>query len=327
MDLSQKYIMCINCIFVKVRYLLFMILLMSSSLHVRGVANSWGYQLQNYDIDVLKAFNAQLIVMDYSMNGSDASAFSASEIRDIQSTGKTLVSYISIGEAEDYRYYFDQTWLTNPPSWLDSENPNWEGNYKVKYWDPEWQSIVYNYIDKIISAAFNGIYLDIVDGYEFYQDSVPDASELMVDFVSNISEYAKNKAGSEFLIIPQNGEGLLSSSSYRSVIDAIGKEDLYLEDDGKTKKTAEKDYSESMLDLLIADSKPVYLVEYTSDTASINYVKEQASLKGYTLYIGTRDLDRLVNQSFTTSESSSLLLIPSLIALVIVRKIFSHKSN
>ena len=28
------------------------------------------------------------------------------------------------------------------PSWLEDENPDWEGNYRVKYWEAEWQKII-----------------------------------------------------------------------------------------------------------------------------------------------------------------------------------------
>ena len=288
-----------------------------SSIQIR----SWGYQLQNYDIDTLKLFDADILVIDYSKDGTDTQAFTKEEVVDIQSSGKQVVSYISIGEAEDYRYYFDDSWLSSPPVWMDGENPDWEGNYKVKYWDPEWQTIIFGYLDKIISAGFDGVYLDIIDAYEFYEDSVPKATQLMIEFVTNISNYTREKAGSDFLIIPQNGEGLLQNDGYRAVIDAIGKEDLYLEEDGITHKTDEREYSENLLDLLTRDGKPVLLVEYTSNQDAISFVQEQAQKKGYTLYIGVRALDRLVDQNFSTSESNiSFLLLPSITTLVILRK-------
>ena len=37
--------------------------------------------------------------------------------------------YMSIGEAEDYRYYWEDDWAENSPAWLGGENPDWEGNY------------------------------------------------------------------------------------------------------------------------------------------------------------------------------------------------------
>jgi len=45
----------------------------------------------------------------------------------------------------------------------DRENPDWEGNYKVHYWDAGWQAIIYgnadSYCRKILDAGFDGAYL------------------------------------------------------------------------------------------------------------------------------------------------------------------------
>ena len=80
---------------------------------------------------------------------------------------------MSIGEAEDYRYCWQSSWSTNRPSWLDAENPNWEGNYKVKYWNKDWQNIIFgnssSYTQKVINAGFDGVYLDIIDAFEYYE--------------------------------------------------------------------------------------------------------------------------------------------------------------
>ena len=80
---------------------------------------------------------------------------------------------MSIGEAEDYRYYWQADWSTNPPSWIEEENPDWEGNYIVKYWEQEWQDIIYgndnSYLKKIVDAGFDGVYLDIIDAFEYFE--------------------------------------------------------------------------------------------------------------------------------------------------------------
>ncbi len=83
---------------------------------------------------------------------------------------RIVLCYMSIGEAEDYRWYWVPSWAADPPSWLGPENPDWPGNYLVEYWDPEWQAIIYGspdaYLDRIIAAGFDGVYLDKVDSFE-----------------------------------------------------------------------------------------------------------------------------------------------------------------
>lgn len=126
-------------------------------------------------IDAVTSTNYDLLIMDLFF--TDGTIFSASEI-DLLKTkangGKRLViCYMSIGEAEDYRYYWQTEWNTSKPEWLDAENPDWAGNFKVKYWHPEWQAIIYgndaSYLKKILDANFDGVYLDIIDAFEYYE--------------------------------------------------------------------------------------------------------------------------------------------------------------
>ena len=71
-----------------------------------------------------------------------------------------VVCYMSIGEAEDYRYYWQNDWKPNNPSWIEKENPAWKGNYKVRYWEQEWQDVIFgndnSYLKKILDAQFDG---------------------------------------------------------------------------------------------------------------------------------------------------------------------------
>jgi cysteinyl-tRNA synthetase, unknown class len=88
---------------------------------------------------------------------------------------RLVIAYMSIGEAEDYRYYWNDDWYANPPAWMDLENPDWPGNYKVRYWDPEWQAIICGsqgaYLDRLLAAGFDGAYLDIVDAFEYFEET------------------------------------------------------------------------------------------------------------------------------------------------------------
>ena len=120
--------------------------------------------------------NYDLILMDLFFN--DNQEYTQSEIAALKTKangGKRLViSYMSIGEEEDYRYYWQSDWDKNKPEWLDKENPNWKGNYKVWYWEKEWQDIIYgndnSYLKKILDAGFDGVYLDIIDAFDYYEE-------------------------------------------------------------------------------------------------------------------------------------------------------------
>jgi len=126
-------------------------------------------------IAAVTASNYDLLVMDlFFQDGTPFTAEEISHLKNKANGGKRLVlSYLSVGEAEIYRYYWQSSWNNTKPSWLDAENPNWPGNFKVKYWDPEWQKILFgndaSYSKKILDTGFDGVYLDIIDAFEYYQ--------------------------------------------------------------------------------------------------------------------------------------------------------------
>ncbi len=94
-----------------------------------------------------------------------------------KSNGKRrqVVAYCSLGEAEDYRPYWNPDWSVTMPNWIDKENPDWEGNYKVKYWTDEWKKILFgtrnSYIDTIMRLGFDGLFLDVIDAYEYFENN------------------------------------------------------------------------------------------------------------------------------------------------------------
>lgn len=126
-------------------------------------------------INAVVQTNYDMLIMDLFFD--EDTWFSQAEINQIKQKangGKRLVvCYMSIGEAEDYRYYWQSSWEDSRPDWLNEENPDWEGNYKVKYWEKEWQDIIFgndnSYTKKILDAGFDGVYLDIIEAYEYYE--------------------------------------------------------------------------------------------------------------------------------------------------------------
>ena len=255
------------------------------------------YQLQNYDLVALEAAGADLYIIDYSKEGDEESRFTSDEVQRLQNVtwDGNVLSYISIGEAEDYRYYWQSDWTRNEPSWLGATNPDWEGNYKVKYWDPDWQEIVFDYIDRIMESGFNGVYLDIIDAYEYWGpdgDSGLDratAEQDMVDFVVSISEYTKSR-DPDFLIYHQNGEVLGVHSEYIAAVDGIGREDVWYNDND-----VQDDTNTTLwyLSLFADEDKHVIVIDYPTDPELIADFCGKAEALGYSSYPGVRDLDEI----------------------------------
>lgn len=129
-----------------------------------------------YDfLTALQGTNYDLLIIDLFCCGKELTASDIQSLKTKQNGGSRLVlCYMSIGEAENYRWYWQSAWHSYPPPWLEKENPDWPGNYKVRYWNEEWQSILMgfsdSYLDKILNAGFDGAYLDIIDAFEYFEN-------------------------------------------------------------------------------------------------------------------------------------------------------------
>lgn len=264
----------------------------------------------------LAASERDVVVIDYSHSGAKDGKWTAAEIDGIRKgkAGRKVVAYISIGEAEDYRDYWKKEWdpkktgkpTAAAPGWLNQVNPEWKGNYKVRYWHKDWQQIILRYVDQIIAQGFNGIYLDIVDGFEFYEHDPKNKTWIdnrknpetgntyrqdMIKWVQTIADHAR-KTKPSFLIIPQNGSQLLADAGFLKTIDAIGIEDLFT--DGKKKQPA--DHTQPVLaslKLIKQAGKPVLLIEYPTNAKLKQLAQDGAKQNGLVLLITDRQLKTL----------------------------------
>ena len=126
-------------------------------------------------IEQFEAINIPLLIVDiYDGMGNLLTEEMINQLkRNKDGSQRKVVAYMSIGEAEDYRPYWENNWYEKAPSWLMDLNPMWEGNYKVAYWDLAWHDIIVNdedsYLNKILDRGYDGVYLDIIDAYEYFE--------------------------------------------------------------------------------------------------------------------------------------------------------------
>jgi len=320
--------------------------------------NDFLYQLQDepeLDLEAIGATAFDLVIMDYSRDGSEEGEFGADEIQALKDSPggtKIVLAYISIGEAEIGRFYFDNSWITpNPdtspdepfeltgqaPEFLAPPNPDWPDNFKVRYWLELWQQIIISnpgnhpiigdnlsYLDRIIDAGFDGIYMDIIDAYEFFgpdeiegNDENRHSAANMISFVMAIADHARYERGlSEFIIVPQNGAAIIDESSYVAdalqlgtdveeeaelqevlyfaAIDAIGVEDtLYFGDKDEDNPFAPDEDRNVIIDLYRQQGNLVLATDYLTQDNTIDDFYDRARDLNWIPYATVRALDQI----------------------------------
>jgi len=264
---------------------------------------TWEYQLQSYHLAEPGRTRSDLLVVDFSRSdpkGGPMVPLTAEEVARLQRKkggGRRLVlAYLSVGEAEEYRYYWRPEWRASAPEWLIGENCRWPRNHVVRYWQRGWKDIVFSgadsYLARIVAAGFDGVYLDRIDAHHDVERMQASAREDMERFVVELSGAAKRmKRG--FLVVAQNAEDLLSSPAYRAAIDGIAKEDLLygVGGTGKRNDRALIDWSLRQLQLMRSEGKAVLAAEYLRSAEQIASARSELKSLGIVGVFPPRALD------------------------------------
>lgn len=216
--------------------------------------NSWFYYLgfeptvntlnqminSNYDLVVIEPIFTDKGNADFPISALVADLHNAPR-------PKQVIAYIDIGQAEDWRTYWQGGWGIGNPSWIVANDPDgWEGNFPVAYWHPEWQDIWLNnvdgYLKKLIDAGFDGIYLDWIEAYseentvEAARVAGVDPKAKMIEWVGKLKAYgiARNP---NFLVIAQNSAELVESDEYVSIIDGLAQEQTWFDGGAENEPT------------------------------------------------------------------------------------------
>lgn len=257
-------------------------------------AAPWLYQLQNPEAKAIADAGFPIAVIDYSRDGSDRWRHRRGDIVALNRKGIATLAYLSIGEAENYRFYWQRGWVqrkdsntftSSAPAWLGRTNPDWRGNYKVRYWDPSWRDeVLAPYLRRIARQGFRGVYLDIVDAFEYWADPAnygadgetfrsgdprgdeAEAAHRMIELVEWIADQGRKSSrfGRRFQVFPQNGENILrhdSGGRFLRAISGIGVEDLFF-DELNRQPARETRYRLRFLRRIARAGKPVLCVDY-----------------------------------------------------------------
>lgn len=303
---------------------------------------TWGYQLQGLlgaplDPAALAAAGHDLIVTDFARDGTEATKLTADEvalIKDGPGGRSVAAAYLSIGEASDFRSFWEAGWTSNglasgtllasAPDWLGPTNPDWPESRKVRYWDPEWQEIIYNdagtgWLDQIVAQGFDAAYLDIVDAYYFWavearaSDRVAgdpargdeaEAARRMIDFIVEMTAHAR-QSNPDFFVILQNGEFILDAleggdpmrvAALLGAVGAIAVEDTYYRGgrDENNPLAPDADKIDVLQRDFLGNGIPVLVVDYVSRPELAADLVRRAAEDGFIAFAAPdRELDRL----------------------------------
>ena len=287
---------------------------------------SWAYQIQGLDKsgadDALVDSPYDLLVIEPTRSAKGSEDFdTAGLVARLHERGKLVLAYLDIGEAEDYRFYWEDDWrrpgrgAAGEPGFLVTVDPDgWSGNYPVAYWDQRWKDVViygeHSLLNMVLEDGFDGVYLDWIEAFgepsvaaaAAAQDIDPAAE--MVQFVREVDQYARERSPA-FVVVAQNGADLAEEvPQYLEVIDGLAQEDLSYGGEADTEwgdpdsgdvPTPEEDrlYLMELLELYREAGIPLFCVDYALQSDHVEEAYRRHQEAGCLGYVSQTPLSRL----------------------------------
>ncbi len=290
------------------------------------------YQLQDLDADgaveALAASSYDMLVVEPGHNFSEYPYDTAALVRALgnkpDDTARVLLAYIDVGQAEDYRAYWQTDWRaptatrSGHPDFLVTVDPDgWSGNYPVAYWDARWQALWLGetgIVAELAAYGFDGIYLDWVEAYDddlvraaAARDGVSPEHE-MIAFIERLGA-AGRAVDPDFAVVPQNAPYLIDTdpARYLAAIDALAVEDTWFHgygdsdwddpDGGDKRDRHDGDYATAnrlaQIGLYQQAGLPVFSVDYALDPQNVALVYREASEAGFVPLVTRVALSRM----------------------------------
>ena len=151
--------------------------------NIRGLKNVQNYlyltDSSNFDrqqdfVIAVSNTNYDLIIVDVFHKGRTPYTKAAVQGMKFKKLGarRLVFAYMNIGIAENYRYYWRDSWAEGDPSFISETMPANPDKYYVEYWQAGWRRIITgntnSYIYGIIKQGFDGVVLGGLDNYKFF---------------------------------------------------------------------------------------------------------------------------------------------------------------
>ncbi len=278
----------------------------------------WAYQIQKLNtsgaVTKLVNSNFDLLVVEPTRSDKETPNFKTKKmVTRLKNSDKIVLAYVDIGEAENWRWYWENDWEVGNPEFIITEDPDgWAGNYPVAYWDEEWKDIMIygedSALQQVLDDGFNGIYMDWIEAYDdedvkaAAKEAGVDPKEEMIEFIREIKKYAR-KQNSDFFIVAQNGAELVKRhKEYLNIIDAIAQENVSYRGQADVKWKSSKSgniknkwrkWDRMALKPYVNAGLPVFSVDYATKIAKINKAYGFASRHDYIPFVSRTPLSRL----------------------------------
>ncbi len=209
-------------------------------------------------------------------------------IRKLQKLGTEVIAYVNLGMAEEWRSYWKERWRRSPPRWIAEKSREWSGEYVVMFWHPAWRRILRRVLKSIEREGYDGILLDNIDVYEYWEEKGCKAEEKLLMII----KWIKLTYNGKIYVNIGSGLKLIYDEEFMKLVDGVLREEVWASYRG----VIDPEETKEILNALIyakQRGKDVVILDYSNDERLTNAILSECAILGFKCYIGSRDLNSL----------------------------------
>jgi len=255
-------------------------------------------QYQHLDFQAVQRADPDVLIMDSSRDGAGTEEWTPQEVARLKvrpdGTSRLLLGYLSVGEAEDYRFYWPRGGA--PPAFAGPENPRWPGNFRVRHWTPEWHRVLFgtpsSWVDRVVRQGFDGLFLDTVDSCEVWeQDGRPGACAEMAALIRRLTSHARSLRP-DLVVVANNPFPLMDHPGVRQALTGAMSEDRLFRN-GRMLRGKALEAALAPLRTIRREGLAVLVLEYPGSPSARQVLATLCRQEGFLCHASTPSLDTI----------------------------------
>lgn len=270
--------------------------------------------LKDIDLSAIASSKFDLVIIDESADGTEATRFTKAQVDSLSGTGNTakrILAYLNVGFADPNRFYWQDSWDANDDGTPDSGAPSFLGQrnattglYAVRYWQAGWQAIVSQMVSRVVASGFDGVMLDGSTAISFWGPAGASGENRttagrdfadLITSVGNIGRNTLNKA--DFGLFARNVATLSGVSSMVSAVTGIVQDNISFDGNNNRRTTSTFATINNSLRAFRTAGKLRLNNEFVTGSSNVSTAFRTAKSSGFVAYVTNKDFRGLTISS------------------------------
>ncbi|WP_088336279.1 endo alpha-1,4 polygalactosaminidase [Methanopyrus sp. KOL6] len=209
--------------------------------------------------------------------GLNGRPWTKEELQKVENTGVKPIAYLPVCVVAEYHPTMYRE--AERRSLLGVDDPEWPGDYAVKFWEPAWRNVLRSELVRFKELGFEGVFLDVVDAhshswYVRWYDRVNPHGDLRKDELNAVKWITRTAHGLGLHVMVNAGAWAFEGDDMARLQSELGfalvVESVISDGSGRLYSRSKL---ESNLRALSRFQGPVYVIEYGLDPDNPNVRK------------------------------------------------------